>query len=42
MAQACAQLCHQHRHLLIDVRGNGESGENIFVVAVKRILLHVA
>jgi len=28
MAQACARLCHQLRHLLIDVGGNGESGES--------------
>jgi len=28
MAQACARLCHQHRHLLNDVGGNGESGES--------------
>jgi len=26
MAQACARLCHQLRHLLNDVGGNGESG----------------
>jgi len=26
MAQACAHLCHQRRHLLNDVGGNGESG----------------
>jgi len=28
MAQACARLCHQRRHLLNDVGGNGESGES--------------
>jgi len=27
MAQACARLCHQRRHLLNDIGGNGESGE---------------
>jgi len=27
MAQACARLCYQRRHLLNDVGGNGESGE---------------
>jgi len=28
MAQACARLCHQRRHLLNDVGGNDESGES--------------
>ena len=28
MAQACARLCHQRRHLLNDVGGHGESGES--------------
>jgi len=28
MAQACARLCHQRRHLLNDDGGNGESGKS--------------
>jgi len=39
MAQACARLCHQRRHLLNDVGGNGESGESVLFVLVINVLI---